>query len=347
MLDELLTIGLDASPTQGRAPLAQLLTGPENRLVVWAARQLLAADPLVELLVLIGPTGTGKSLAAAELVQLWHSERPDDRILQTTAADFARNFSHARKADAVEDFRTKHREVQLLVIDGLDEISERITAQEELVRTLDTLGETGGRALISLRALPTETRGLVPMLASRLIGGLTVPVELPNVATRRALVEHLADRLNATIDREAADLLAARLPRTVPELHGWLVRLASETNNHITTEAAIAALDDNAPSAATGPELAEIATVVAKRCRVKKSEMQGPARRASLVRARGLAMLAARRMAKKSLSEIGRYFGGRDHTTVLHACRKTEELLTTDPQWAAVWNELASDLKTA
>ena len=347
MLDELLTIGLTANTVQTRAPLGQLLTGPENRLVVWAARQLLEAEPLVELVVFVGPSGVGKTLASVELVELWRTEHPSARIVQTTAADFARNLSHARKADAVDDFRAKHRDVDLLVIDGLEDLSERTTAQEELVRTLDALRETGGRTVITMRSLPTETRALGPMLTSRLSGGLTVPVELPNESTRRAVIEHFADRLQATIDPPAAEMLAARLQITVPEIHGWLVRLASETNHHLTADAVCEALDAGETGERAGPELAEIATVVAKRCRVKKSEMQGPARRASLVRARGLAMLAARRLAKKSLSEIGRYFGGRDHTTVLHACRKTEELLTTDPQWAAVWNELASDLKTA
>jgi chromosomal replication initiator protein len=185
------------------------------------------------------------------------------------------------------------------------------------------------------------------MLASRLIGGLTVPIELPHEATRRAMIEHFAARLGATIDAEAAELLAARLRVTVPELHGSMVRLANENEHRITIIAALEALDQDVTSTTAVPDLAEIAAVVAKRCRVKKSDMQGPARRASLVRARGLAMLAARRLAKKSLSEIGRYFGGRDHTTVMHACRKTEELLSTDSQWAAVWNELAADFREA
>jgi chromosomal replication initiator protein len=348
VLDELLTIGLSPSTTSdctSASTLGQLLTGPENRLLVWAVQQLLAAEPVVDVVVLVGPAATGKTLAAAELIRVWRSERADDRILHVTAADFARALSHARKADAVDDFRAKHRAVQLLVVEGLDEIAERTTAHEELARTLDVLSESGGRAVITMRALPSETRGLVPTLASRLMGGLTVSVELPTHATRVALVAHFAERLKATIEPEAASLLAARLAVSVPQLHGFVVRLANETNHHITAAAVRIALADEAPIDTAGPELAAIAGVVAKRCRVKKAEMQGPARRAALVRARGLAMLAARRLSKKSLSEIGRYFGGRDHTTVLHACRKTEELLTTDPQWAAVWNELEADLR--
>ncbi len=325
----------------GAAAPCHFLAGPENQLVEVAVRSVVDRQAVVyNPLVLYGPSGTGKSHIARGLASLWSGGKGDrsrrSRVVCTTAVDFARELAEAIEAQAVEEFRTKHRTADLLVFEDLGMLatrkSEKLSAQEELIHTLDALLAEDRWVVVTAAAAPAELPGLMPALQSRLAAGLTIPLAPPGPAARLAVLRQLAAIRDIALPEPVVRLLAENLSGTTPELAGAL------------TELTVSASFDAAPidlqevkrflaekSGPRQPSLHDIALATARHFGLRLSELKSPERRRALVAARGVAMYLARRWGEKSLEEIGRYFGGRDHTTVMHSCRTTGELVKHDP----------------
>lgn len=336
---DLQTIAAGGPPlATGESPPPAFIAGDENRLAAVA----LAEHARFQLLVLYGPTGVGKSLLANAIVHQWRAAHPDAETLVTSGADFARRYGIADQTDSLDDLRARHARCQLFVLDGLDQMAAGSPAQELLARTLDALLPEATHVVVTTRRCPAEDPRLVPALASRLAAGLSVPVCLPEEATRLAVVRQAARRLDVRLDEATARLLAGRLKLTVPQLQGFVTRLAGESGGAITRVAARRAIDEHLSQ--HKPKLTSIAAAVARRYRLTVADLTGRSRRAALVQARGLAMLAARQLYGMSLTEIGRYFGGRDHTTVLNACRKCERNIQSDAGVQQIWEEVQRDL---
>jgi chromosomal replication initiator protein len=247
-------------------------------------------------------------------------------VVYTTAADFARDYAAAVDADRVDAWRSQIRRAELFVCENLGELAGKPAAQQELIHTIDVLQAQESSLVFTAASLANHWPSLVPALRSRLSAFLAIGLALPSRATRAALLRQLAAIRGMPLsDREVSQLagIAGGAPQLVAAL--YRLALARQAGGASETEWS---LSSDLP--ARQPSLREIAHATAKHLGLKLTDLKGPARQRSLVNARGVAMHLARQLTTSSLEQIGRYFGGRDHTTVLHACRRTEKLLRRD-----------------
>lgn len=323
-----------------RLPLREFISGNENALARVAAEDLLTGDRYNPL-VFCGEPGTGKSHLCRGLAARWRRQHPKAKVRVIHGADFARRYAAAVEADDVDEFRRKFRKLDLLLLENLTELASKPSAQQELIVTLDHLLAEDRRVLVTSTKLPAQIGKLSPALASRLSAGLIVPLTRPAAKPRRAILQRLAAAHKIEFTQAALDTLVRQLDATVPELNHVVVTLAAQ-GPKIDANAVHNYLADG--ETASRPTLRTITSRVARYFKLKSSDLKGPTRRQAVVRARGVAMLLARQLTGKSLEEVGRHYGGRDHTTVLHACRKTESLLEDDPATRHAVEEIRNQL---
>lgn len=342
MVDSIPGIPLPGLPLSGqqtagtdrehRLVLDHFILGPENHLAEVAIHSILSdtADHYNPL-VFYGPTGTGKSHLARGLADVWKNEFRRS-VLYVVASDFARELTDAQETHAVEEFRARFRGAALLVLEDVGLLSDRPVAQQELLNTLDAQREAGSRVIVTASCAPSQLSGFLSGLQGRLSAGLTVPLVPPEYDTREKLLHQLATLRGIELSQAVVDILASGLRATVPELLGALVQLemTAQAEAHCI-DARLARQYVRAHQESRSPQLREIARLTARHFSLKLSELKSTSRRRAVVRARGVAMYLARLLTQHSLDEIGHYFGGRDHTTVLHGCRKTEELFQQEP----------------
>ncbi len=334
--------------------LREYIGSEENRLVQLAAQSLLDRHPQYNPLVLYGPTGTGKSFLALGLAQRWRSKYPQDAVIVTCGPDFARGFANAVDTDNLPAFRKKSRSADLFVLDDVQQMQRKPAAQSELARAVDDLLQRGAAVLITDNTPPSVDQSLQPGLRSRLLSGLTVPLAAPGASARRLLLHRLAAMHDVRFSEDAIELLAGGTfdngaqQLTVPRLNHAVIQLGhgeDAEDQQVDVDRVRQFLNDQAQQ--HQPTLRIIASLVAKHFTLTSRELRGPSRRRNVVRARGVAMLLGWTMTGNSLDAVGQYFGNRDHTTVLHACRRTETLQESDPAIARALEELHSQLKVS
>jgi chromosomal replication initiator protein len=331
--------------------LREYIGSDENRLVEFAVQSLFSGHSQYNPIVFFGSTGTGKTLLALGLADRWRHEHPRHRVIATSGIDFARSFANAVDTDGLSAFRAKSRSVDLLVVDDVHLLHAKRAAQEELARLLDALVAREVPILATAARSPAMDDRFVPALCSRLSAGLLVPLDAPGQPARRMLVHRFAELYDVELTDAAIDLLAAGSTErendrlTVPELcHavlqlGHLARVGKRT---VDIENVRLFLDDQAEE--RKPDLRSITNKVAKYFSLSTRQLRGPSRRRHVVRARGVAMYLAWNLTNNSLENVGRYFGNRDHTTVLHACRRVQSLQQTDPVITKAVDELSGQL---
>jgi len=307
--------------------------GPENRLAAIAVQAVLEdAHTNFNPILLYGPPGTGKSHLAWGLASAWRNRFPRRSVICTTAIEFAQDLAESIDAQTVDDFRAAHRNVSLLVVEDLDRLAGKSAAQHELADTLDSLADGVAWVVLTSSGPPAQLSGISLRLGSRLVAGLTVPLSLPSVETRVSMVLQLAQARQLDLPQEAARALAEGLQAGVAELSGALMRLeASARLDGCPIDIARVRRFLAERNGAREPSLRSIASLTARHFSLKVAELQSPSRCRAVVTARGVAMYLARTLTHRSLEQIGHYFGGRDHTTVSHGCRKTKELLEAEP----------------
>ncbi len=334
----------------------RFVAGPENGLVKTVAEALAEDRPRYSPITLWGPTGIGKSLLLGLLVREYvanHSHLAAADVLQICAADFARSYAHAVDADAVEDWRARHRRLRLLAIDDLQRIATKGAVQRELVHLLDHWQEGDCLVMITLRQTPNQVRGLLPMLSSRLLSGLAFGIQPPAAEARAQLVQDLADRQGLIVSPEILSRLvcddAKRGSRliTVPQIRQAITQLVAQAQleNCPADERLLGKLltSEKGEKKLT---MRSIVLTVARHFHVTMADLKGQSRRQHLVLARGIAMVLCRQLTGSSYSDIGEFFSSRDHSTVLHACRKTDGVLEQDAALRLVAEELSLQLAT-
>lgn len=342
--------------------------GEENRFVAFVCGTTQSVDEPTELtdslasmgpLLLVGPSGSGKSaianhLAAQFLERIASSpaasagQAETHGLISMPGVDFARLYARAVDADNITRFRAELQSAPVLVIDDVHSITNKPSAQEELAARLEARSDALLPTILTCRRLPTQVPGLRPLLVSRMLPGLTIPIRLPGPEVRRLLIRTLSDRRDLVLGDEELDLLCSGLPEeisarqmeaAVRHLELWCRMKATRP----TMAAIRSAIDCVEPVSEISTD--QVAKTIARRYKIKLTELKSGTRRQEVVRARSLAMFITRQLTGSSYDKIGKYFGGRDHTTVLHACRKTESLIESDDEMRITANEVVDHLR--
>ena len=328
--------------------LEPFLIGPENSLLRVALETAYRRTTQYGPVTVCGSTGMGKSHFLQGVAHEYATRFPSAKIIMTTGSDFARAFASAVESGSLAEFRNKQCSVSLLIIDDLQELATKATAQTELLQILDALERHESHVFTATRCPLHELTSLVPALRSRLSAGLTIPIATPSAITRRAMVHRLAQVNSVAIPDPVMDLLVEGTSdtpspfRTLPELRHAVLQLTltdRQPSCRISREAVakLLAQQQNHPQL----PIREITKHVARHFRLKLSDLTGSTRRQAVVQARGIAIHLARKLTGASYQQIGCQFGDRDHTTIMHACRRTERLLRADPDLLRATNDLA------
>jgi chromosomal replication initiator protein len=318
--------------------LDDFIAGVENELALGACRRAVTHPGDFNPLLLIGASGLGKTHLLQGVQRLAEAQREGLEARFCTAEDFTRAFGRAVEQRHRGAFRQRFEECDLLLLDDLQFLARnsRRKTQEELLHVLDALLRTGAQVMLAADAPVEEMTELLPRLRERLQGGLTVLLEPPREETRQRLVQAKARRRGLSLAPEVATAVAERLGPSVRELEGAVARLAALSDiggQHLDARLVEAALPHRVapePDAGETPSLAAVAEATAASFGVELERLRGRRRTEQVREARAAAMLLARELTGASFDEIGGYFDGRSHATVLSAVRKARQRYEDD-----------------
>ena len=323
------------------------VVGAENRLLAPPLERLLNAADLAAAsqfnpLVIVGPSGSGKSHLARGIVRSWTQRFDAASVAYFTAADFGRERQSAEADDRLEAWRQQTRAVRLLVVEDVDRLRPRATIQQELRATIDALLTAGAAVVITALREPIAISHLESGLRDRLTAGLTVRLNRPEPATRRAILANAAVARGLALDASQLDPLAHKDCATVAQLLG---RLAQP--NHIDSSGSLPSVGRDGEVGGVGMNsshshltVKQILAVTARYFGLTQAALVGHSRRTNLVQARNIVVHLARQLTDLSYADIGRALGGRDHTTIMHADRRLADRLATDPATQQAVDEL-------
>lgn len=306
-----------------------------NRVAFNAARAVAQPGmPQFSPLYLHAGTGQGKTHLMHALGHAFLEANPDATAIYVTAERFMFEFVQALRNKDTHAFKTRLRSVDLLMIDDLQFIGGKDATQEEFFHTVNEFMSSGKRLVIAADRAPQALEGFEPRLAGRLGSGLVADIKPAELELRRAIVARkLEDMPTVDMPAEVVDLLAARITSNVRELEGALNRLvayANLSNETITIDFAVTTLGEVLRNAQRRITIDEIQRAVSSHFEVKQIDLISERRAVAIARPRQIAMYLAKRLTTRSLPEIGRKFGNRDHSTVIHAVRRIEDLRSKD-----------------
>jgi chromosomal replication initiator protein len=318
-----------------RFTFERFVTDTTNRVAFNAAKAIAQPGvPQFSPLYLHAGTGQGKTHLMHAIGQAFLAANPNATAIYVTAERFMFEFVQALRNRDTHAFKTRLRSVDLLMIDDLQFIGGKDATQEEFFHTVNEFMASGKRLVVAADRAPQSLEGFEPRLAGRLGSGLVADIKPADLDLRRRIVvRKLEDMPAVAMPEEVIDLLAARITSNVRELEGALNRLvayANLSNEPITIDFAVATLGEVLRSAQRRITIDEIQRAVSTHFEVKQIDLISERRAVAIARPRQIAMYLAKRLTTRSLPEIGRKFGNRDHSTVIHAVRRIEELRGKD-----------------
>lgn len=330
--------------------LHNFIAGPENSLVGVVYHALLienSIQPSINPIVFYGPSGVGKSHLALGLAAAWSQRFPTAVKLVISGRDWARSYAAAVRDDALVAWRDNLRQLRLLVVEDVSQLHKRTAAQRELATLVDDLQALDVPCIFTGRANPLAISELTPDLASRLTAGLSIPLQHPAASTRERIVRELAEWHQCRLSSDAAKLLAHSGGETFVHLrHAVLLcSVAIESHGRQLRYADVRqALSEKTNT--SKPSISTICSAVARYFGLTNKQLTGTSRRQAVTRVRGVAIYLSRELTAASLKDIGQFFGKRDHTTVLHAYRKTKVRLQTDSDVQTAIDDLKNLLQS-
>lgn len=316
------------------------VVGPDNRLA-HAASHSVGSDPgkAYNPLFIHGDVGLGKTHLLQAICLRILETNPAAVLYYISCETFVTQFIDAVQAGEMNDFRHRFRDVDVLVIDDIHFLTRRDRTQEEFFHTFNCLHHDQRQIVLSSDAPPEEIPDLESRLVSRFKSGLVVKVDPPCYETRVAILKTKARLRSIDLPDEVACYIAGRIDSNIRELEGAITKvqiLAQVDARAIDVDLAKAALGDDDSGPSGEPSIQSIIDTVTQYYRIKVTELQSKRRPRSVVLPRQVCMYLARRHTRHSLEEIGGYFGGRDHTTVMHAIRTIETKLDDEAGFQTV-----------
>lgn len=299
---------------------------PENRFAHAAAIRLLDPANGVKIVTVYGPSGVGKSQLARQVVRQAAVEVPQARIAHLTAAEFCIELAKASESQMIQEFQATYRDLTLLVLEDVQTLRKRRESQVQMLAILDDIVATGGRALLTCNRPPGELNGLCSKIVNRCHGGVCGEITLPSPGTRAVLLQEFAEGRGLALKDHWVQKLSKRVDGTPRELLGAIVQLeglAAARQSTIDDEVVSEFL--NQLHERSGPTLSEITKRVAAAFEVSTTAVREGGRDKAVVLPRQIAMYIARVAGHHRYKEIGRFFGGRGHSTVVHACQQIED----------------------
>ena len=338
------------APLDPRFTFDNFIVGKPNELAHAAARRVAEANSVTfNPLFLYGGVGLGKTHLMHAIA--WHlrAEHPNRVVLYLSAEKFMYEFIRALRYKDTMSFKSLFRSVDLLMIDDVQFIGGKDSTQEEFFHTFNALVDQNHQVVVSADKSPSDLEGMEERLRSRLGWGLVADLHPTTYELRLGILQAKADQQKASIPTKVLEFLAHKISANVRELEGALTRLVAHAelvHRPITLESAQELLADLLRASDRRVTIDDIQKRVAAHFNVKVSDMSSSRRARSVARPRQVAMYLAKQLTSRSLPEIGRKFGGRDHTTVMHAVKRVEELVATDGTMAEDVDMLRRMLET-
>lgn len=312
------------------------VVGKSNQLATAAAQQV-ASNPgsAYNPLLIYGGVGLGKTHLMQAVGNIIQKNSPGAKILYLHAERFVADMVKALQRNLMNDFKRLYRSADALLIDDIQFFAGKDRSQEEFFHTFNSLLDGQQQIVMTCDKYPKEINKLEERLKSRFGWGLTVAIEPPELETRVAILMSKAEQSNVNLPHEVAFFIAKRIQSNVRELEGGLKRVIANahfTGQPITLDFTREALKDLLAVQAKLVSIENIQKTVAEYYKLKMSDLLSKRRSRFIARARQVGMALAKELTNHSLPEIGDSFGGRDHTTVLHACRKVKELMAEHPE---------------
>ncbi|MFC4350081.1 chromosomal replication initiator protein DnaA [Fodinicurvata halophila] len=327
-----------SAPLDPRFTFENFVVGKPNELAYAAAQRVAEADGVpFNPLFLYGGVGLGKTHLMHAIA--WHirTRTPSKRVIYLSAEKFMYQFVRALRTKDTMAFKEQFRSVDVLMIDDVQFIGGREATQEEFFHTFNTLVDNNRQLIISADKSPSDLEGVEERMRSRLGWGLVADIHPTTYELRLGILQSKAEQLSAPIPSKVLEFLAHKISSNVRELEGALNRIvahATLVGRPVTLETTQELLADLLRASDRRVTIEEIQKRVAEHYNVRVSDMSSARRARAVARPRQVAMYLSKQMTARSLPEIGRKFGGRDHTTVMHAVRKVEELKATDNGFA-------------
>ncbi len=328
-----------SAPLDARFTFDNFVVGKPNELAHAAARRVAEGGPVTfNPLFLYGGVGLGKTHLMHAIAADIRARRPEARVLYLSAEQFMYRFVQALRERTVMDFKEMFRTVEVLMVDDVQFIAGKESTQEEFFHTFNALVDQGKQIVISADRAPGEIKDLEDRIKSRLQCGLVVDLHPTDYELRLGILQTKTDAFRAQyaglqIEPGVLEFLAHRITSNVRVLEGALQRLfafASLVGRKIDMDLTQDCLADILRSSDRKLSIEDIQRKVAEHYNIKLADLVGQKRVRTIARPRQVAMYLAKQMTTRSLPEIGRRFGGRDHTTIMHGVRKIEELCAED-----------------
>lgn len=348
--EEVVAPNIKQSNLNAAYTFATFVEGKSNQLGRAAATQV-AENPgkAYNPLFIYGGVGLGKTHLMHAVGNRILQKQPRAKVLYLHSERFVGDMVKALQHNAINEFKRLYRSVDALLIDDIQFFANKERSQEEFFHTFNALLEGQQQVILTCDRYPKEVDGLEERLKSRFGWGLTVAIEPPELETRVAILKSKAVMANAALPDEVAFFIAQRIRSHVRDLEGALRRVmanAQFTGEKITLDFAKEALRDMLSAQAKMVTVENIQKTVASYYKIRVADLLSKRRNRSVARPRQMAMAMAKELTNQSLTEIGDAFGGRDHTTVLHACKTIVKLKEEDQRMAEDYSNLLRILTT-
>jgi len=326
------------------------VTGSSNRFA-HAAAMAVAESPgkVYNPFFMYGGVGLGKTHLMHAIGNRVLHNHPEMRVLYVSSEQFTNEIIRSIQEGNAEKFRQKYRNIDVLLVDDIQFLSGKTSTQEEFFHTFNTLHDAEKQIILSSDRPPREVERLEDRLRSRFEWGLITDIQAPDLETRIAILKNKAQLDHFSVPNDVMVYIASRIDSNIRELEGALTRVvayASLIKKPVTTDLVAEALKDVFPNNKTKEITMEvIQEIVASYFKIKIEDLHAKKRTRSIAYPRQIAMYLCRELTDTSLPQIGNFFGGRDHTTVLHACDKISKEKESDIKLGGILNELVERIQ--